>query len=357
MKYFQLLLLCFVATLSMAQHPSHNAAKNLIDQTVHDGFVKGIAGGYSIGGITQWSQGSGFADKENLFTEHTISRIASIAKPITAIAILQLVETGMLSLDTLVSSILPEFAQGQKAKITVKHILQHSSGIGAYKNKKENNNTKQYKDLQQAMELFVKRDLLHEPGSAFAYTSYGYVVLGRIIEVVSEQSYANYLDQYIFKPAGMLSTSIETHGQILDQKACLYHQKKQGKIKRAKHTNLSDRIPGGGIQSTVADLLALGNAILSHQLISKESFALMTHDYGLKKEGNGYGLGFYLYGENPKHGIVYGHSGGQIGCSSFMMLLPEIETVAVVLSNTSGALQQVSDCVVRLFYMAGEQRD
>ena len=81
---------------------------------------------------------------------------------------------------------------------------------------------------------------------------------------------------------------------------------------------------------------------------------MMIKDSGLKKEGNGYGMGWYLYGENPKFGNVVGHNGGQLGCSTFLFILPEENISTIVISNTSGALQEISNIAIKLFNLAGE---
>jgi CubicO group peptidase (beta-lactamase class C family) len=134
----------------------------------------------------------------------------------------------------------------------------------------------------------------------------------------------------------MTETSIEQPNDTHPAKAAMYHQHKPGKIKAIKVTDLSDRIPGGGVQSTVMDLLKFGDAVLKGILLKPETLALMVEDSGLKKEGNGYGMGWYLYGTTDKYGTVFGHSGGQLGCSSFMLLLPKYGMTVVSLSNTSG---------------------
>ena len=82
----------------------------------------------------------------------------------------------------------------------------------------------------------------------------------------------------------------------------------------------------------------------------------MQLDPGLKQGGNGYGLGWYLYGENSKYGPVIGHNGSQTGASTFLMLLPQQGTTVVVLSNTSGAMQEISNITVALFDPAAEMQ-
>jgi len=156
-----------------------------------------------------------------------------------------------------------------------------------------------------------------------------------LIEKTSEVSFETYLQKYIFEPAGMKHSSLEKFGEEIDGKSKIYHQKKPGKIKEITTHNLSDRLAGGGVQSTLEDLLKFGQALLNNKLISSESFNEMIIDHKLKKEGNGYGMGWYLYGENKTLGNIVGHNGAQYGCTSFLFLAPEKGLVTAVLSNTS----------------------
>ena len=127
------------------QEPATDNMASAIERVINEGQTVGIAAG-AIRDTSTWFYGAGFRDvsTQALFTEHTITRIASIAKPMTAIATLQLVEQGKLSLDDPISKYIPEIKNKKLLAATVKHLLQHTSGVKAYKNKKEANNTKQY---------------------------------------------------------------------------------------------------------------------------------------------------------------------------------------------------------------------
>ncbi len=337
-------------SLSFSQSPSEKI-KAVMQTYTSDGKTVGLSAGVLDNDSIVWTHSEGYSDlkvKSN-FTKNTISRTASITKPMTAIAILQLVESGKLSIDDRVSQYVPEFKTKTLQGITIKHLLQHSSGLGAYKNSKEANNEKNYATLNDALQIFVKRKLKFDPGTNFGYTSYGYVVLGCVIESVSGMSYDTYLKKNIWDVAGMTQTSVEYYGKSYDNKATKYHRSKPGKFKVTDLHNVSDRVPGGGVQSTVEDLLKFARAVLNDQLITKASLDLMIENSGLKKQGNGYGLGWYLYGENKRLGNLIGHNGAQYGCTSFLFVFPESNAAVVVLSNTSGAMQEISNLAISLF--------
>ena len=198
------------------------------------------------------------------------------------------------------------------------------------------------------MAIFQDRDPIDTPGAAFHYTTYGYVILGVVVERVSGMSYAAYMRTHIREKAGMTNTGVEEPGMAGGDHASLYHINSKGRISIEQPTDLSDRVPGGGLYSCLTDLLRFGDAVVNGTLISTASLMEMLKDPGLKKQGNGYGLGWYLYGEDPKYGSLFGHNGSQTGASTYLMLLPDRGISIVVLSNTSGAMQAVSDITTGL---------
>lgn len=351
------LLSFFSYTVSFGQGDAFESkAYDLIDKAVKDDECVGIAAGFSINGEIKWCDAAGFrnADSKIAFDTATITRIASITKTMTAVAIMQLYEQGKLRLDEPIQTYLPNFPKKKEGEITIRNLLEHSSGIDGYKNAKEQENKIYYPTLSDAVSIFKDRDLVAAPGKTFHYSTYGYVLLGLIIEKVSGMRFASYLKANIWERAQMSKTGIESGDNVLANKSSLYHKNSRGKISAADITDLSDRVPGGGVYSTVTDSLKFGDAVLNSTLIKESTFKMMVENSNLKKEGNGYGLGWYLYGKNPDYGYVYGHNGSQTGASTFLMLLPEYKTTVVVLSNTSGAMQTVTDITIRLFDIAGE---
>ncbi len=353
-----LLAMAFFCGLSplAAQDSVYPVADRLLKDAVSNGECMGIAAGFSVNGMHKWQGGAGLSDEKSkeAFEASSLTRLASVAKPMTAIAIMQLFEQGKLDLDAPIQTYLPDFPVKKEGKISTRQLLQHTSGLDGYRSSKEQENTKNYAGLRDVVALFQDRNLVSEPGKAFHYTTYGYVVLGLIIEKVSGMSYETYLKANIWDKAGMTQTGIEYFNHPVPNQSKIYHRSSKGKIKAAKRTNLSDRIPGGGIYSCVTDMLKFGDAVLNNTLVSQNTLDMMLEDPHLKEEGNAYGLGWYLYGKNPKFGNVFGHNGTQTGASTFLFLLPDQKTSIVVLSNTSGVMQRVSDIAVKLFEVAGE---
>lgn len=321
-----------------------------LDQDITDGqFVGGTVG--ILVGEQEIIVAGGQRDRETQapYTTTTLNRIASIAKSMTAVAALQLFERGALDLDAPISTYLPDYPKEQADQITTRQLLLHSSGIGAYKSNKETESTKEYTSLAEAATVFQDRPLVDVPGNAEHYTTYGYVVLGMVIESVSEMSYEEYMQEHIWTVAGMEHTGVEHSREDYANKASLYHRTKKGKIKASDTNNLSNRVPGGGLYSTAGDLLKFGKAVLNHQLINEQTFTMMMKAPGLPYEGNPYGMGWFLYGENPKLGQVYGHNGGQTGCTSLLLIIPDHHAAIVVMNNTALTLDHVFGTAIKLF--------
>ena len=311
----------------------------LLEQGINFGEHVGWTAGVYANGKIIWEGGKGLRDmEEGLPAEgDMIHRIASIAKPMTAIAILQLVEQGKIDLDVPIQTYVPEFPEKPEGTITVRHLLTHSSGINAYKGLLDGFSFKEYPTLMDAMGRFQKRKLVGIPGEVYQYTTYGYVVLGVIIEKVSGMTYDAYMKQHIWEPAGMDHTSPEKHKVVVKNKSGVYRRTKKNKLKKDLNTNLSMKVPGGGLQSTVGDLLRFGEAVIKHKLISKGTMQMMLEDPGIrpKNAGNPYGMGWFLYDKSPERRVI-GHSGGQAGTTTQLMILPDKGIVVACISNTRG---------------------
>jgi CubicO group peptidase (beta-lactamase class C family) len=307
----------------------------------------GMAAGYTLDGETEWIGSSGWAcENEMLFTDSTLTRIASISKCLTAVAVMQLVEKNQIDLEAPISMYLADLPQ-DKINITIRQLLTHTSGISQYENKDEVENSIHYESLDDAMNVFIDRPLLFKPGSEYFYTSYGYVVLGRIIESVSGIRYGEFINTNILVPADMTKTSIEEYGLDYPNKSCLYHNARR-KAKPGDQNDLSNRVPGGGYQSTLNDLLKFGKALAEGRLISKSSLNEMIQSEAVEYDGNKYALGWSLYGPPPYENLIIGHSGGQTGCTSQIMIIPKSKTVIVVLSNTSGTYPDIASFASKL---------
>jgi CubicO group peptidase (beta-lactamase class C family) len=342
-QVFITITILFQLLQSNAQEINTEANKQL-QALVNDGHIIGGAAGITIDDELIWQNNVGYDNRgaKKQFNLNTKTRTASIAKPMTAIAIMQLVEKGLIELNDPVESFIPDYPKLSENKITIKHLLSHTSGITGYKNGKEAETKINYASLSEALKLFQNRPLLFEPGTQYSYTTYGYTVLGVVIEKVTGLTFETYMQKHIWDKSKMTETGVEKYGVEVPSESLLYHKIKKGKIKEGKENNLSNRLPGGGFYSTLGDLLKFGNAVLNNTLISESSLNVMREHHSLEKVNNGYGFGWFLYGRMPNEGVIIGHTGEQTGVSAHLFLIPKSKTVIAVISNTSGSLKEVS---------------
>src|SRR6266576_5572207 len=267
----------------------------------------------------RWQSGYGTADLENSVPAKaaTVYRIASIAKPITAVAVMQLVERGKLDLDAPIQKYVPTFPT-KPWPITTRQLLGHLSGIRNYKQNEFPNqadSTRFYNSLTEALSMFKDDPLDFEPGTKFSYTTYGYTLLGTVIEGASGMSYVDYMRENVFKPAKMNHTQADNVYDIIPNRARGYHPKVYGKfdgnLRNADLSDTSYKIPAGGLVSTVEDLANFAIAVQNGVLIKKETFEQMSTPQKTREgKATAYGLGWYLDGVGNRKGLVW-HGGVQ----------------------------------------------
>jgi len=309
-------------------------ADALLDEYIALKDFVGVSAGIFYQDRVIWTGGAGYRDLKNkqAATHEMRHRIASITKPMTAIAIMQLVEKGQLDLDVPIQTYFKDYPRSDKGELTLRHLLQHVGGVPYYKNRKEGFPSMHFNSLEEAVALFKDRPLLHQPGTAYLYTTYGYTLLGAILEKVTGQSYADYMSENIWTPAGMKNTHLEIFGQSYPNQAQLYKKTKKGTFTADKQTDLSLKYPGGGLLSTVDDLLHFGQAVLDHQLITEESLEQMRIPAEVEWKGTPYGMGWYVV-DDPVYGRIVRHGGSQSGTSTYLSIFLDQRFVVAVLAN------------------------
>lgn len=281
-----------------------------------------------------WLDAKGLIDLENFVPAKNSSlyRIASITKSITAVAVMQLYEKGLIDLDAEINTYVPYFPK-KKWKLTVRHILTHTGGIRSYKSEEEFNSKMFYSTTRDAVLTFANDDLLFEPGTKYNYTSLGYSLLAALIENVSKTSFENYLRRNIFEPAGMKSTRVDRQRSIIYERVRGYEKSPDRRFINSSLADLSLKVAGGGLISTSEDLLLFVKALLDGTLISNSTLEMMIKPTVLKTgQRINYGFGFSL--SDPADSLKwFGHEGRGTGFSSGLMILPEEDLAAVYLIN------------------------
>jgi CubicO group peptidase (beta-lactamase class C family) len=285
-----------------------------------------------------FAKGYGVSDIENDVpaTADTVYRIASVSKPLTATAAMRLVEEHKLDLDAPAQKYCPAFPT-KRWPITVRDVLTHQSGIRHYKSDEESINTRHYPSINETLtQDFAKDPLLFEPGTKFGYTSYGYIVLGCVMEGASGMSYATYMQQSIFQPAGMTSTRLDDIFAIIQHRARGYSIDKDGKLQNAVLLDLSNKPPGSGINSPARDLGLFMVALYGGKLVTPTTWnQMITPAKTRDNKPTIYGYGWFVGGPISTYRGVreVGHGGDVQGFESLVYALPEKKFAVVVLSN------------------------
>ncbi len=269
-----------------------------------------------------WVKGYGYSDLENKVPAkpETSYRLASVTKPMTAVAVMQLVEKGKIDLDAEVQTYVPYFPKKQWP-VTVRQLLGHLGGISHYKNLEKELHIKTHKSTREAIEIFENFDLVAEPGTRYSYSSYGYNLLGAVIEGASGMSYGDYMRQHVWQPLGMTDSRMDDPLEVIPNRARGY-QLVEGKIKNSEFIDISSRFAAGGTRSTVPDMLKFAKGLIEGKLVSAESTHLMSTSLATKAgRFTNYSLG---WDTTPFGGrYMVSHSGGQQETRTLLYVLPQ----------------------------------
>lgn len=320
--------------------------------------IPGLSAGVGIDCQLVWSNGFGVADLENNVpaTSSTVYRLASTTKPITATAVMQLVAAGKVRLDEPIQTYVPAFPK-KRRDVTAWHLLTHTAGVRHYGSDDEWKNTRYFRTLDEALDVFRHDELLHEPGSKYEYSTYGYGVLGCLVESASGQKYIDYVNEQIFAPAGMTHTRIDDAAAIIPHRAAGYRKTDAG-LRNSRPVDTSNKIPGAGLCATVDDVSRFGIAVQQCTLLDKQRTKQMQRTarrndrqpVGEVKDGRfiGYGLGWEIFRDSRGRKVVR-HGGSQHAVKTVLYTLPRQQIVVAILCNLEDAeLNELADRIVNL---------
>lgn len=312
-----------------------------IDRTVAEARTALEAPGLSVALVVDdelaWSKGYGLADVENEVPARgdTVYRIASISKPLSATAVLQLVERGRVQLDDPVWKHVPAFRE-RPAVITLRHLLTHTSGVRHYK-PGEFEMKDHFDSINEAIAIFKDDPLLFTPGTQYSYSSYAYNLLAGVVESGSGLAFDAYMKENVWGPSGMASTRLEHPGEIVPHRARQYVKAGNGRVRNAPYADLSIKWAGGGIVSTVEDLARFHIALNRGKLLTPETLAQAYTPFTLSDgKTTSYGLGWQVnLDERGRTWIA--HGGGATGGSSYLLRYPEGRLAVAIICNVQNA--------------------
>ncbi|KAG0727165.1 Serine beta-lactamase-like protein LACTB, mitochondrial [Chionoecetes opilio] len=341
-------------------------SRQILRRHMQEVGAPGMVIAVTVNGKQVWTDGFGFADLENgvRCSPATVMRIASISKSLTMTGVAKLWEDGILDLDAPIQKYIPNFPiktyDGEEVTITTRHLLSHQSGIRHYKlkNDKENQNKKKGSDQSEG----------------FLYTTHGWTVVSAVLEGAAQKPFTGMV-KGLFNILGLDNTYLDEPSPIIRSRASYYIRDKLGRLKNAPYVDNSYKWAGGGFLSTVGDLCKFGNAMLyASQQECREDNEDTPKLPGFLKASTirqlwtvvdgGYGMGWqatqdkHLYQFCRSSRYHSYHTGGAVGASSILLVLPQKEpssaipqgVVVAILTNMQGVrLYKVAYEIAELF--------
>lgn len=335
-KLFTLFILAFITATSASARQSVQQVDGLMKQYHDYGQFNGAILVAEKGKVV-YKKGFGMANMEWAIPNQpdTKFRIGSVTKQFTAALVLQLVEEGKIKLDGKITDYLPDYRKDTGDKVTIHHLLNHTSGIPSYTSRPDfsadiSRNPYVVADF---VKKFASGDLQFEPGSKFSYNNSGYSLLGAIIEKVTGKSYETVLNERILKPLGMTNSGYEHHSTLLQKRASGYQKTPDGFV-NAAYLDMSIPYAAGSIYSTVEDLFKWDQSLYEDKILSAESKKLMFTP-GLGNYGYGIRITDESIGKTDQKTKIIGHGGAINGFNSLILRAVEKQQTVIILDNVN----------------------
>ena len=327
-KYFLTTFFAVIAVICISTNVYSNEIQEKIDQYISayvemDQFSGSVL--VSKDGKILFKKSYGMANYELNVpnTTKTKFRLASLTKSFTAIAIMQLQEKGLLTVEDFLNKYIPDFKNG--GKITIHHLLTHTSGIPNF-TVVENFETRVTPyTLTEIINKFKDKSLEFTPGEKFKYSNAGYYLLGYIIEQVSKKEYGSYIKQHILTPLKMSNSGYDYNEIIIKNRASGYKMQ-NGELINADYIYMKNVHASGGLFSTVEDMFLFDQALYSEKLLTKNSLNKIFTPF---KSNYGYGWGIAEI-----HGKKFiGHNGNMDGFQTNISRFTDDNVCIIILNN------------------------
>jgi D-alanyl-D-alanine carboxypeptidase len=271
-------------------------------------------------------QAWGMADNEKQIGNSVDTEfcLGSMNKMFTAVSVLQLIQQGKLAFDDPIGKYWHDYPNRDLAsRVTIRELLDHTGGTGDIFTPEYEAHRLETRTLADYVKLFGDRPVGFDPGTRMEYSNYGFILLGRLIELITGDSYENYVQKHVFLPADMLHTDSRPEVERVAGRAIGYTHGPGGLMPNTATLPWSGTSAGGGY-STVHDLLRFAEALQNGKLLGPALLKEATTDQTHK----GYGLGFYVLKDGG-----YGHGGGSPGVNGESHILPRTGYVLIALVN------------------------
>lgn len=312
--------------------------RELARTTLTEQRVPGLSIAIARGGRIVFADGFGSIDLEGTVpaTADTRYRIASVTKPVTAVATLQLTAAGRLSLDDPVHERCPGYPEKERNP-TIRHLLAHQSGIRHTTDEEDTSIVGDFPSFAEAIAPIANEELEFEPGEKTQYTSWGYAILGCVIETASGQSYMDYITEHVLGPAGMSATALDRPDFAAPDFSPGYRLR-GSRLVPSEVVDTRFKTPASGLISSAPDLVRFALALQEGELLPANWVARMLEQQQVRDGRNTpFALGWNLL---PRSGpAAYYYTGSMEGTTALLVMVPETNYALAILANRERHVQ------------------
>ena len=327
-------------------------ARPFVRALVVEENLPGLSLAVGMAGDIVWAEGFGWADidERRPVTPTTLFRVGGAAKPMTATAVGLLHERGLLDLAAPVRDYVPSFPE-KEWSITTRQLMGHVAGV---RNPPFDEELLYMRDHCESpldgLELFADDPLLFAPGTRYQYSSYGWTLVGAVIEAAAGEPFLDFMQREVFDPSDMRDTALDDVLRPAARRTSFYWpfaaRNTRNGVERAADADNSCIQGAGGLLSTPSDIVRFGLAMLAGRLLRSETLDMLQTPFELESgESTGYGLGWFVrsapLGPEANTTTIFGHSGTSVGGFTSLMTLPEHGIVVAVTTNVSLAPDRV----------------
>jgi CubicO group peptidase (beta-lactamase class C family) len=334
-----------------------DSARTVVRRMMREAGIPGASVAVGFDGDIVWSEGFGWADLEQEVpvTPETKFRAGSISKTMSASAVGLLMEAGLLDLDEEIQTYVPDFPR-KRWPITLRQVAGHTAGIRHYRGD-EFYSDEHYTTVSEGLTIFSADTLLFEPGTEYSYSSYGWNLVSAAVEGASGEEFLTFMRDRVFEPLGLRHTVPDYPRLIVPGRTAFYEQDEDGAVVNAPFVDNSYKWAGGGFLTTSEDLVRFGQAHMAPGFLDAATLREIQASGVLANgDSTNYGVGWSRRTDSDGD-LTLGHSGGSVGGSTLLVLVPAHDLVVAGMINVSGPAVAMVRRVAAVFEEQAESRE
>ncbi len=328
-------VLCHAQEIVVQEATQIEYAREITRTFLKNESIPGLSVSVSKNHKLIWSEGFGYSDIESnkkVNPSLTQFRLASISKPITAVGLAILADSNRLDFDESLHTYLSNYPK-KKYDFTIRQIGGHLAGIRHYRGKEFISSKKM--TIKEGLDIFKNDTLVHQPGTKYRYSTYGWNLLSAVIEEITQKDFTKFITEVVFAPLQMHHTALDFSDKKMPNRSKFYRKTYQDKIVESPKVSNEHKAAGGGFIATSEDLIHFGNEIIDPKIITKESLIeLVTAQKTKDGASTNYGIGFAIR-KSSRNTPSFSHSGGGAGATTLLLIYPEEKVVIAIVTNLS----------------------